>query len=1008
MAATCILRTALPLLLLVGLSIPAVQGQFLFDPPVYYEVGENPRAIARGDVDADGDLDLVTANMGAISPEGSVSGSISVLLNRGDGTFGAGGDFPVILRPLADKTIALGDVDSDGDLDVAVAGAHTPGLCRPSVVSILFNQGGGRFAAPVGYEIPGCLVALSLGDLSGDGAVDLAMADADDAIVVLLNRGDGTFAPARRYDVHVTTPALHTITMADLDGDGDLDLAATGSNGGMTSVLMNRGDGTFEFFGNFSGLRPAAMIAGDFDADRRLDLALASEMGPDVVVLWNNDDGSFTPTHLNVGQEDSLRTYGLDHGDLNGDGVEDLAVALFNHPASPLGPGLLTVLLGNGNRTFALPGYMNFPDRTPLSVAMGDFNGDRWLDIATANSDSTVAVLVNQQRSPVVAVFPASVDFGSLEIGAAPLRQTFIVSNVGEAMTILAVGAIALTGDDAGAFRVQDDLCSGSRMAQALSCTFTVVFEPRTPGLQTAVLAIPTNDIYALTYEVPLRGLVIGAQISVDPVADDFGRVLVGTVSAPHALTIANTGNIDLEVGSVMITGPAASAFVIQSDGCTGRRLVPAASCYIEVRFAPTSGGSQRAELTISSTDVRRPTVRVPLTGMGAAADIEVMPSAYDFGDVGVGFESAPQRFVVTNRGTVDLTISTLVLTGMHATAFHFQHDTCFGQTIPPLLSCTIEVVFAPPGAGVKLATLVIVSNDPDASTLSVPVQGRGLGSDIAITPPVYDFGHLEVGLQSAAQAFTVTNIGTALLVISRITLRGADATAFRLANDDCSGFAMAPGEWCTVEVVFTPASRGVKHASLAVPSNAPGLPMVAVAIRGEGVLPGELGADIAIFPAGIDFGHVDIGDGVVRTLTISNVGDQVLDLGRITLDGPDAAAFTLRRDTCSENTVPPALSCTLEVIFTPTDEGHKAGALRIPSNDSDTPVLDIPLTGTSSAAESPPVVPPGGGRGGGGSCSVFPQSSPVSFPPLEAWGNIFLPLLVIIVLRTYTRHYRR
>ena len=99
---------------------------------------------------------------------------------------------------------------------------------------------------------------------------------------------------------------------------------------------------------------------------------------------------------------------------------------------------------------------------------------------------------------------------------------------------------------------------------------------------------------------------------------------------------------------------------------------------------------------------------------------------------------------------------------------------------------------------------------------------GTGTAAGISVSPTSYNFGNVVVGSSSGAQTFTVTNTGTANLIIGTITLTGTDPTQFSKQNDNCSGHTIAPSGTCTVQAVFSPTSAGGKSANLSIPSNAP------------------------------------------------------------------------------------------------------------------------------------------------------------------------------------------
>jgi hypothetical protein len=209
---------------------------------------------------------------------------------------------------------ATADFNRDGMLDLAVANYGT------GSVSILLGNGDGTFQSSKDYFAGSNAQAPIVGDFNGDGILDIAVPYWGCSVAVLLGRGDGTFQPAVSYPSGCT--ATHGIT-ADFNGDGKLDLAIVNWGSGL-SILLGNGDGTFQPPVNYAiGSEPTGVVTGDFNRDGKLDLATSSYGSDNVSILLGNGDGTFQPrVDYPVGGHNWLFTV----ADVNGDGKLDLVV----------------------------------------------------------------------------------------------------------------------------------------------------------------------------------------------------------------------------------------------------------------------------------------------------------------------------------------------------------------------------------------------------------------------------------------------------------------------------------------------------------------------------------------------------------------------------------------------------------------------------------------------------------------------------------------------------------
>ena len=256
-------------------------GDLILQSARRFPAGDAPVSIAAGDLDGDLDIDLVTANRD--------SSDVSVLLNRGDGSFSAPTGFSAGAEPVA---VALAGLDADADLDIAVASRGSEG----GGLSVLLNLGGGAYAPRVPLSGAPTPNSVAAGDIDGDGDVDLVAADDASGIVALHeNDGAGGFGDGESHDLGEEPTS---VVVADFDRDGRLDIAALTSHGSPAtlaydaSILFNEGEGTFAEPLHFGAAEsPHSMIATDVDGDSNPDLVISDQSNSPfiehVVILEN-------------------------------------------------------------------------------------------------------------------------------------------------------------------------------------------------------------------------------------------------------------------------------------------------------------------------------------------------------------------------------------------------------------------------------------------------------------------------------------------------------------------------------------------------------------------------------------------------------------------------------------------------------------------------------------------------------------------------------------------------
>ena len=367
-----------------------------FGPAVNFAFGGTPQSVSVGDLDGDGKPDMAVAiqdsNTVAVLRNTSSSGALS------QESFDRIGDFAVDTGP---NSVSIGDLDGDGKLDLVTTNTGTDIFSLNNTVSVLRNTSGPddlTFGDKVDFTVGSGPNSVSIGDLDGDGKPDLVVTNLNffqgTTVSVLRNTSgpdDLTFESKVDFTVGLAPAA---VSIGDLDGDGRLDLTVVNLGDNTVSLLRNTtraGPITFESKVDFTvGSGPGAVSIGDLDGDGKLDLAVVNLSDNTVSLLRNTTSAgtvAFDPKFdLDVGSGPTA----VSIGDLDGDGLPDLVVA--NQEANTV-----SVLRQTGSGTLAFHPKVDLTaGADPAHVLIGDLDGNDIPDLVVANLESkTVSVVRN-------------------------------------------------------------------------------------------------------------------------------------------------------------------------------------------------------------------------------------------------------------------------------------------------------------------------------------------------------------------------------------------------------------------------------------------------------------------------------------------------------------------------------------------------------------------------------------------------------------------------------------
>lgn len=558
------------------------------------------------------------------------------------------------------------------------------------------------FAAPVDYTVGTLPFANAVGDFNHDHILDVAVCNySSNNVSVLLGKGDGTFDAAVNYAVG-TEPSA--ITVADLNGDGYPDIAVADEIGSTISILLNKADGTGTFNAavNYpAGKAPRGIVAGSLRNNGILDLVVANNLGGNVTVFLGNGDGTFK-AGVNYAADVNPKSVAL--GVFSSNGILDIAVA--NHNTNDV-----SILMGNGDGTFQAP--VNYPTGTdPRHVLVYDFNKDGKLDLAVANGgESTVSILYGNGDGTFQPQVKYNASTSPRWLAVADYNNDGFLDIATSNYDAKNISVLLGTGSSTAgqAFLAPQNYVVGANPTGLVAGDFN---GDGLPDIAVTIGGLPTapNTIMAVLLNVP---------VTVSPTSLTFPTQVLGTSSKPQVVTLTNRAPNSLTITSITFVGGNTGDFT-QTNTC-GTALSGNASCTINVTFKPKGINNRSTTLTISdSAPGGKQTVSVK--GVGTAASFS--PTSLTFAAQTVGTTSAPQTITMSNVSGSTMTITSITVTGSNASDFAIPSNTC-GTSLAGKTSCTINVTFKPTATGARSAAVSVADNG-GSSPQTVPLSGTG------------------------------------------------------------------------------------------------------------------------------------------------------------------------------------------------------------------------------------------------------------------------------------------
>jgi hypothetical protein len=552
----------------------------------------------------------------------------------------------------------------------------------------------------------------------------------------------------------------------------------------------------------------AGLVAGDFNGDGKLDLAVTkipsgNTSGVVSVYLGNGDGTLQSPINSSSGNGPGNAAA----GDFNKDGKLDLVIANFVGGAT--NEYFISVLLGNGDGTFESP-VTYASGLGAFSLVAGDFNGDGNLDI----------VFADVEVPPYVLYFMAGNGDG-----------TFQTPQQGEAISQFALGISAadFNGDGKLDLFLQD------------------AYGPGGGG------SLPANSIVLGNGDGTFQAAVNYS----------FGSNGVGTECYQGVVDDLNAdGKLDL----AFCQGNAGTASFVGFQLGNGDGTFQAVTNLTTPLPPPIPqgivtgdfNGDGRVDIATPMSDFGTPTPGLLFVFLqGSFPVASATPTSLVFPQQAAGSTSLPQSIMLTNTGTLAVTLSGVSIFGTNATDFA-QTNTC-GATLAGGASCQINVTFTPTAPGNPVAT-VSVSDSAVGSPQIVYLSGSTAGPGASLSPSSVTFPNQYVGTTGLPQSVTLTNTGTAALTITSVAASPSDFGAL-----NACGSSLAAGASCAIGVFFDPTVGGARAGTLTITDNAAGSPQT-VSLTGTG-------QDFSVTPGSASSATVSAGQTANYSVAVAPTG---------------------------------------------------------------------------------------------------------------------------------------
>ncbi len=719
------------------------------------------------------------------------------------------------------------------------------------------------------------------------------------------------------------TPAQATLTPASYQfpsegvGSPSPSKAFTLSNTGSTSLVITS---------------VAASPAGDYAAANNCGAALPAGAACTVQVTFTpsttGDRPGLLTVHANTASGTVTATLdgtGLTPGAISvtptsenfpstviGSSSSPMTVTVQNTGGAPVTLGTPTITESGGGSDFALTSSgcgssLAAGASCTLSVEFtpaqaGAHSGQLQLTGSAPGSPYTVNLTGTGLQPAALTLTPSSLTFTGEPMYGTSQPQSLTVKNTGGAPAQLNAPGIQ------GNYKISSNGC-GATLAAGATCSVAIEFTPMGMGGQSGLFTLPSPSINGGQVTASLNGTGTAAALS--PPSLSFAAQPTSSTSSAQTITVTNTGGSAAQIGA-----PTVSDGEFAANSACPASLAAGANCTLSVTFTPTQTGARSGTLSLPYD---AGVLSAALTGTGTApGPLTLSPSSLSFPTTAEGATSAAQSVAITNSGGSPAQLSSISV----PSPFALAGSTC---PAPPAAlavnaQCTLQISFTPPGA-MSYTGAASISGNFSNSSATISLSGQGaMPPALTVYPTSLMFPGTPQGSVSMPQTLTLTSTGGVAVSLGASTI----TVNFQVTSDNCPA-SLAPGNSCSVSILFHPGSTGALTGTFSQPGNMAGSPAT-VQLQGTGLPPGAL----TLSPTSYNFGSIVVGASASETEMVTNTGGSPVALGTPMINGDYSI---LPGSNCGAS-LGVGQSCNVSVQFRPTATGNRPGQLTVASSD--------------------------------------------------------------------------